>query len=486
MGRDFTTEAKENGQTLPELLARSTLEKRKELSSGSWDSLDRSYHHNNAIPDNSCQVNQQNMPKSPVSPPLSDCRTLGSPAVGSLSSPGSTLDEGGRMVLLRESSSNRINSPAEPIRPFNSFTGGNINQNVNMETKLLNEIRGNSSLTTCSPPPPDTRASTAAKSQSNSPTHNSNNEGSNNPAAMLVTELFETIKAKSNTPSNNRIPTPEKMIESANLGEDKHHEIDFKANLRKVKKPNEREDSEKQITPSTPKHIDFKSQLKKTESTYANPEISKLAAANKKDNTVTGGKSSTLGEKASHTQALNESKKDSNTIIDFKSKLRKSTSKPDQSSTSYETTTNDDPPHNFQARLRKVSGTSKAPNIIDEQSSSTSEVKKNGNAIEKRTTDSPRSSTDHSLKRDSVDSIESGAGSEPGDDKRKSTGSITSLRKMWETGKEGTPKSGTSVSKSPLNDEATPMTSSMQQPKHDTHDGPNSHGNHTTVKFEKR
>merc|ERR1719150_1546003 len=30
------------------------------------------------------------------------------------------------------------------------------------------------------------------------------------------------------------------------------------------------------------------------------------------------------------------------------------------------------------------------------------------------------------------------------------------------------------------------MTSSIQQPKHDTHDGPNSHGNHTTVKFEKR
>ena len=224
--REFSVDAKENDQTLPELLARSTLEKRKELSSDSCDSLDRSYHIVNAVPDSSCQMNPQHMPKSPVSPPLSECRTLGSPAVGSLSSPGSTLDEGGRMVLLRDSSSNRINSPAEPIRPFNSFIGNNnnpsiplgSNQNSSMEMKLLNEMRGNSSssMPTYSPTPIETNIKSSApnKSSGNSPTHNGhpcNNETTNSPAAMLVTELFETIKAKSNTPSNPRIPTPEKI-----------------------------------------------------------------------------------------------------------------------------------------------------------------------------------------------------------------------------------------------------------------------------------
>ena len=493
--REFSADARENGQTLPELLARSTLEKRKELSSDSCDSLDRSYHPTNALPDHSSQLNQHNMPKSPVSPPLSDCRTLGSPAVGSLSSPGSTFDEGGRMGILRESSSNRINSPAEPIRPFNSFAGNSHNpsvpfgnnQNSNMETKLLNEIRGHSasSMPTRSPPPAEVnaRASAATKSPGNSPTHNSNNDGSNNPAAMLVTELFETIKAKSNTPSNNRIPTPEKMVEST-LEDDKHHEIDFKANLRKVKKPDTKDESDKNVTPSTPKHIDFKSQLKKTESTYANPEISKAAVSTKKENSKAGDteKSLQFGEKISHTHATNESKTETNPIIDFKSKLRKSTSKPDQNSPSQDHT-NDDAPHNFQARLRKVSGTSKAPNITDEQQSIL-DTKKSANGVEKRTTDSPRCTTNHSLKRDSVDSIDSGGvGSEPGDDKRKSTGSITSLRKMWETGKDGTSKGGNSASKSPSNEEATTVT---QQPKHDVQDNSNLHGSHSTVKFEKR
>ena len=478
--RDFVGDTKENNQTLPELLARSSLERRKELSSDSFDGLDRSYHQNNVVSDSSCQLNQQNMPKSPVSPPLSDCRTLGSPAVGSLSSPGSTLDEGGRMVLLRESSSNRINSPAEPIRPFNSFTGNSnnqsiplgANQNSSMETKLLNEIRGNSSMPTCSPPPPETKTSAATKSSGNSPIHNGNNDGSHNPAAMLVTELFETIKAKSNTPSNNRIPTPERMVESSNVEDDKHHEIDFKANLRKVKKPDTKDESEKNISPSTPKHIDFKSQLKKTESTYANPEISKTASSNKKENVTSGDKNS-----GPLTHTPHDTKTDTNPIIDFKSKLRKSTSKPDHSSTVQDTTNDDDPPHNFQARLRKVSGTSKAPNIVDD--TTTSDAKKHANGIEKKPSESPRSSTNHSLKRDSVDSIDSGAGSEPGDDKRKSTGSITSLRKMWETGKENTSKIG--ASKSPSNDE-----SSTQQSKPDIQDSSNSHGSHTTVKFEKR
>merc|ERR1712141_412906 len=121
-----------------------------------------------------------------------------------------------------------------------------------------------------------------------------------------------------------------------------------------------------------------------------------------------------------------------NPIIDFKSKLRKSTSKQEQTST-----TNDDideaPPLNFQARLRKTSGTSKAPNASNDNNTSSSDVKKNQNGAEKR---------------DSVGSIGSGgAGIEQGDDKRKSTGSITSLRKMWESGKDPNAKDSNPASK---------------------------------------
>ena len=474
--RDFSLDNRENGQNLPELLARSTLEKRKELSSDSCDSIDRSYHNSVAMPENSCQFNQQHTPKSPVSPPLSECRTLGSPAVGSLSSPGSTLDEGGRMVLLRDSSSNRINSPAEPIRPFNSFTGTNNNsstpsgatQKASMEMKLLNEIRDNSasSLPTCSPIHPDTHVKNSApmKSPGISPTHNGNsnngqpNESSSNPAAMLVTELFETIKAKSTNTTNNRIPTPEKMMESSSSVDDKHHEVDFKANLRKVRRPDEREDSERKNIPTTPKHIDFKAQLKKTESTYANPEVLKqdVHTANSTGMSESielgSNRQLTSAERVSRTPAINDDKQNTNPIIDFKSKLRKSTSKQEQTST-----TNDDiddaPPLNFQARLRKVSGTSKAPNALNDNNTCLSDVKKNQNGAEKR---------------DSVDSIGSGgAGIEQGEDKRKSTGSITSLRKMWESGKDSNNKD----SKSPISDEPTQITPSAShqnkiKPKH--------------------
>ena len=486
--RDFSLDNRENGQNLPELLARSTLEKRKELSSDSCDSIDRSYHNSMAMPENSCQFNQQHTPKSPVSPPLSECRTLGSPAVGSLSSPGSTLDEGGRMVLLRDSSSNRINSPAEPIRPFNSFTATNNNsstpsgahQKASMEMKLLNEIRDNSasSLPACSPIHPDTHIKTLApmKSPGSSPTHNGNSNNGN-PAAMLVTELFETIKAKSTNTTNNRIPTPEKMMESSSSVDDKHHEVDFKANLRKVRRPDEREDSERKNIPTTPKHIDFKSQLKKTESTYANPEVLKpdVRTSNSKSMSESlesgSNKQFTSGERLSRTQASNDDKQNTNPIIDFKSKLRKSTSKQEQTST-----TNDDiddaPPLNFQARLRKTSGTSKAPNASNDNNTSLSDVKKNQNGAEKR---------------DSVDSIGSGgAGIEQGDDKRKSTGSITSLRKMWESGKDSNAKDSNPASKSPITDEPTQTNSSASHQKRDTQDHNSSSLSHSTVKFEKR
>jgi hypothetical protein len=97
----------------------------------------------------------------------------------------------------------------------------------------------------------------------------------------------------------------------------------------------------------------------------------------------TGEPDHSSGEKVSLTHASKDEKSDNNPIIDFKAKLRKSTSKQEQTST-----TNDDiddaPPLNFQARLRKTSGTSKAPNASNDNNTSLSDVKKNQNGAEKR------------------------------------------------------------------------------------------------------
>ena len=224
-------------------------------------------------------------PKSPLSPQLSESRTLGSPAVGSLSSPGSTLD----MV--------RVSSPPEAtdsIRPFNK---------ANMEAQLVSEISVDKKQ---SPNPPN-------------PLLNSPSAGSG-PAAQLVTELFESFKSK---------PKPEP--------EPKSHEIDFKANLRKVKEPT------KIGKESPPKQIDFKAQLKKTDSSYSKPEVE---------------------------QRKNSADDSDKSPVDFKS------------------------------RLRKVSG-----------SVPTTEAKNEEVAVVPEQ-----------------------------DDKRKSTGSISSLRKMWESGES--PKLG--------------------------------------------
>merc|ERR1712110_775561 len=212
-------------------------------------------------------------------------------------------------------------------------------------------------------------------------------------------------------------------------------------------------------------------ELKKTESTYANPEVLKpdVRTSNSKSMSESlesgSNRQLTSAERVSRTTAINDDKQNTNPIIDFKSRLRKSTSKQEQTST-----TNDDiddaPPLNFQARLRKVSGTSKAPNASNDNNISLSDVKKNQNGAEKR---------------DSVDSIGSGgAGIEQGEDKRKSTGSITSLRKMWESGKDS------KDSKSPISDEPTQITPSASHQKRDTQDHNSSSLSHTTVKFEKR
>jgi hypothetical protein len=144
---------------LPERLARSS-RRNREASSDSCES-GRSYE---------AVASFQNPPKSPVSP-LSENRTLGSPAVGSLSSPGSGLD------LATGANA------SDAIRPY---------KKSDMELKLLNEIRERSELKKS--PVKEAAPNRGATATASAPAPVSGA----NPAAMLVSELFESINAKKN------------------------------------------------------------------------------------------------------------------------------------------------------------------------------------------------------------------------------------------------------------------------------------------------
>jgi len=121
--------------------------------------------------------------------------------------------------------------------------------------------------------------------------------GSPNPQSMLISELFESVKAKG---SQSKLAFPEKVA----LAEPATTEINFKANLRKVPKSTS-DDKEKEI------QIDFKSQLKKKPSPSLNSD-----------------------ESLPH-------------LVDFKSKLRKS--RPETSPIS-----SPEHPIDYKSRLRKV------------------------------------------------------------------------------------------------------------------------------------
>lgn len=314
--------------------------------------------------------------------PLSENRTLGSPAVGSLSSPGSTLDDG---RLIKNTSS------SDAIRPFVAAT-----KQEDLELKLVNEIH-------------DAKESSPSQ-QPNKAISPSNNS----PAAMLVTELFESLKAKSGKASNMPAAVEKPPMEN-------QHEIDFKANLRKVKKTEE----PKNPQPSSPKQIDFKAQLKKKHETDKPVEQSSIEPPSSNEG---GG------------------------IVDFKAKLRKS--KPDHSSDQdqdKQTAAEGGGVVDFKARLRKVSG----------NNSTTTKAPEAPSVAKKTTTE----------KRDSIDSLEE----DDSGGKRKSTGSISSLRKMWES---SSPKMGSGNLKcktSPLGDNTD-----------EDLDNNDTNGQQTTVKFEKR
>ena len=175
------------------------------------------------------------------------------------------------------------------------------------------------------------------------------------PASQLVTELFESIKLKS------EVSPPAKGPAGNSSKEREQRPVtDFKAGLRKV---NQHPIShEKQ--PESPAQINFKSQLKKTNSSlYAQPS------------TASGREEEEQGK------------------LDFKSQLKKVKTKPSSVSVAGSQEPSQDLGH-LKANLRAVK--------------QTVEVEEDGEEEE--------------------------------EDKRRSTGSISSLKKMWEDG--GDPPSG--------------------------------------------
>lgn len=95
----------------------------------------------------------------------------------------------------------------------------------------------------------------------------------NNPAEQLVSELFESFRQKSGSVKVTDATKSNSKSEVNNFSDNKEvNQIGFKANLKKVKSPFERSDSDKDQKP-----INFKAQLRKT-------EISKTVDDNLVDN----------------------------------------------------------------------------------------------------------------------------------------------------------------------------------------------------------
>ena len=330
-------------------------------------------------------------PKSPTSP-VSECRTLGSPAVGSLSSPGSTMDDG-RMAGARKNSSG--SGPTDAIRPFSK---------AKLEQKLVDELKAKESSGGGAHQKQQSFDSAAPPSESG-------------PASLLVCELAESIKSKGQRPKS---PLLEKQTKAGDGDDVRKHEVDFKANLRKVKKPDSDEASHAKLESNpNPHEIDFKSNLKKT------------------PKGATSSGSGKLQEKAGNEGDPARAAEEPN-IVDFKAKLKKPKPMvPAEVANSGQAQQQQQPQQgddqlNFKARLRKVSGDKPGFTVMEGEGKGASS--KNGVGHAK---DSP----------------------EAEEDKRKSTGSISSLRKMWESsdqkkGKAALPDSNPTSPTSETNSES--------------------------------
>ena len=183
------------------------------------------------------------------------------------------------------------------------------------------------------------------------------------PASQLVTELFESIKLKSDDKQNSSKPPPAQAVSAQKETKTPAVTVvtDFKAGLRKV---NQHPLSHEKQEANNTSQINFKSQLKKTNtSLYAQP--TSLTPESKEEESEPGR-------------------------VDFKSQLKKVKSKPNSNNSDLNTDAPDksDALTNVKASLRSVS----KHNMEEEE--------------------------------------------DEDDDKRRSTGSISSLKKMWEDGGE--------------------------------------------------
>ena len=182
-----------------------------------------------------------------------------------------------------------------PWQPSDSAVGSRKAATGNMELQLMNEIKERS----------EGRLLLKSASDKESPS------GSHPAAQQLVTELFESIKAKGGESSNNKKQSPLHEKESSSASSNNKHEIDFKANLRKVSKSGGGSQNAKEdISSSSGGNIDFKSNLKKT-SISTNPDLNN-------SNNNGNSRDHELNQKAKDATKI-----ESGGIVDFKAKLKK-------------------------------------------------------------------------------------------------------------------------------------------------------------------
>jgi len=238
------------------------------------------------------------------------------------------------------------------------------------------------------------------------------------PAAQLVTELFESLKAKSTTD----VPKSDINNDMSDKNDKQPSVTDFKAGLRKVPHPMSQENKLHE-QPST--QVDFKAQLKKTnhQSLYAQP------ISPKED-------------------AQTES---------FKFQLRKvNNNRPPSDDISISSLPSQERT-DFRSSLRSVSSDFKKQMVVEKDAKSDSDV----NKIKDKDESPSDSRNDSFSKEDTI----------VGESKRKSTGSISSLVKIWEPADSPI---------SPENPQTEICPASTSSPTH-LEDRPGS-----VVKFEKR
>ncbi|XP_059094163.1 tyrosine-protein kinase Abl-like isoform X2 [Tigriopus californicus] len=389
--------------------------------------------------------------KSSISP-ISEARTWESPIVGSLSSSGSAAFESeGRMN--RSTFKPHPGDNPEHMKSLKGALGLKLADELRTAHDNKPKMQNGQKKASSSRP--------ASKGEPNTLLNNPEN-GSHHPATQLVSELSESLRSRAKSPipperkshkvsnnphtqsssaekpgsaSSSSLPTQTQTgfgvgsAPSPSPPPPPAHEIDFKANLRKVKRGED--PNRKEAVSKTDSHeVDFKSNLKKAKPTELAP-------------TPTAEDSAAKG------------------IVDFKARLKKAnTSHEAKAPNALDHASPESDPMDLKARLRKVSGPKTAP-------PSHSSV-----GCTSATPPAPNKSDEMASLKEAPEDDPEPHDDPTNEDKRKSTGSISSLRKMWESSEQS---SGRKKS-SPTNESHNPAGSPTSA------DG----NEKTTVKFEKR